>query len=60
MVKLKKGMEERKEILVLRCSKCKATITMYGDKNKPLPDYAQTGCEKCGGAMYGEKEKLKV
>lgn len=49
--------EEKEEILVLRCSKCKATITSYGDKNCPLPDHAQAVCEKCGGIMYGEKER---
>ena len=50
-------MKEREEILVLRCSDCKATITMYGAENKPLPDHAQAVCEKCGGVMYGEKER---
>ena len=52
--------KERKEIMVLRCTRCGATITMYGNKNTPLPDFAQAACEKCGGAMYGEKENLKV
>lgn len=48
--------------IIMRCGRCVATITVFAedctnDPLRPLPDYMQTGCDNCGGAMYGQKDK---